>query len=301
VAFVLYMYRFFDPIRDLGFRWNSLQMAMASGERILDVLATEVRINTPVSPRKHGSLRGEVEFRRVGFYYHPHLPVLQELSFHIPPGQCVALVGATGAGKTTLINLLLRFYDVTNGAVLIDGVDVRHWSLESLRGQIGLVLQEPFLFSGTVRDNLRYGNPQASEAEIIAAAKVIGVHERIMQLARGYDTNVHERGGLLSHGQRQLISFVRALLIAPRLLILDEATASVDTETERLMQTGLATLLHGRTAVIIAHRLSTVKHANRILVLDQGRLVEDGTHNELFQQGGLYQRLYTGQPDHIER
>lgn len=292
VAFILYIQRFFEPIRDLGFRWNNLQMGMAAGEHILEVLDAEVQIQEDPHPVRLPRLRGAIEFRQVWFHYQPNVPALRDLSLHIPAGQTLAIVGHTGAGKTTLVNLIARFYDVTDGAILIDGVDVRRLSLESLRGQIGIVLQEPFLFSGTVRDNLRYGNPQASDAEIMAAAQAIGVHEHIMQLARGYDTDVHERGGLLSHGQRQLISFVRALLADPRILILDEATASIDTETERLIQAGLTTLLHGRTACIIAHRLSTVKHADRIIVLDQGRLVEDGTHEELLHHGGLYHRLY---------
>lgn len=292
VAFVLYIQRFFEPIRDLSFRWNSLQMAMASGERILEVLDAEVHIQDPPHPVVLARLRGEVHFRQVSFAYQPDTPVLREVSFQVPAGQHVALVGHTGAGKTTLVNLIARFYDVTAGSVCLDGVDVRHCALASLRRQIGVVLQEPFLFSGTVRDNLRYGRPQASEVEIQAAAQAIGVHERILQLVHGYDTHVHERGGVLSQGQRQLISFVRALLADPRILILDEATASVDTETERLIQAGLTTLLRGRTAFIIAHRLSTVRDADRILVLEHGRIVADGTHHTLLRQGGLYERLY---------
>ncbi|ETX09155.1 MAG: hypothetical protein ETSY2_01175 [Candidatus Entotheonella gemina] len=292
VAFVLYMHRFFEPIRDIGFRWNNLQMAMASGERIFQILDTQPNIHEVPSPVPMPLMRGEITLDRVYFDYQPETPVLRDISLHVPAGQSIAIVGPTGAGKTTLVNLLARFYDVTSGAVLIDGVDVRQIALPDLRSQMGMVLQEPFLFSGTVRDNIRYGRPLASDADIEAAAKAIGIHDRIMQLAQGYETPVHERGALLSHGQRQLISFVRALIADPRLLILDEATASIDTETERLVQAGLATLLHGRTAFIIAHRLSTVKHADRIIVLDQGQLVESGSHETLLQQQGLYYRLH---------
>jgi ABC-type multidrug transport system fused ATPase/permease subunit len=292
VAFVLYIQRFFEPIRDLGFRWNNLQMAMAAGEHIVEILDTAIHIQEDPHPVSLPCMRGEVEFCHVSFHYQPDMPVLQDFSLHVPAGQSLAIVGHTGAGKTTLVNLVARFYDVTSGAVLIDGIDVRRLSQESLRRQIALVLQEPFLFSGTVRDNLRYGNPTASDAALVAAAQAIGAHDFIMRLAHGYDTDVRERGSLLSHGQRQLLSFVRALLADPRLLILDEATASIDAETECLVQAALATLLRGRTACIIAHRLATVKHADRIIVLDQGRLVESGTHEALLQQGGLYYRLY---------
>jgi ABC-type multidrug transport system fused ATPase/permease subunit len=292
VAFVLYIQRFFEPIRDLGFRWNNLQMAMAAGEHICEILDTEIQIQEDSHPVSLSCMRGEVEFCHVSFHYHPDTPVLQDFSLHVPAGQSLAIVGPTGAGKTTLVNLVARFYDVTSGTVLIDGIDVRQLSQENLRQQIGIVLQEPFLFSGTVRDNLRYGNPTASDTAIVAAAQAIGAHDFIMRLAHGYDTDVRERGSLLSHGQRQLLSFVRALLADPRLLILDEATASIDAETERLVQAGLATLLCGRTAFLIAHRLSTVKHADRIIVLDQGRLVESGTHEALLLQRGLYHRLY---------
>jgi ABC-type multidrug transport system fused ATPase/permease subunit len=292
VAFVLYIQRFFEPIRDLGFRWNNLQMAMAAGEHIIEILDTEIQMQEDPHPVSLSCMRGEVEFCHVSFHYHPGTPVLQDFSLHVPAGQSLAMVGPTGAGKTTLVNLVARFYDVTSGAVLIDGIDVRRLSQENLRRQIAIVLQEPFLFSGTVRDNLRYGNPTASDAAIVTAAQAIGAHDFITRLEHGYDTDVRERGSLLSHGQRQLLSFVRALLADPRLLILDEATASIDAETECLVQAGLATLLRGRTAFIIAHRLSTVKHSDRIIVLARGCLVESGTHAELLLQRGLYYRLY---------
>lgn len=292
VAFVLYIQRFFEPIRDLGFRWSNLQMAMAAGEHIIEILDTAVQITDDPHPVSLPRMRGAVELRQVSFHYSPGVPVLQDLSLYVPAGQSLAIVGHTGAGKTTLINLVARFYDVTAGAILIDGIDIRRLAQENLRRQIGIVLQEPFLFRGTVRDNLRYGNPTASEAAMVAAATAIGAHEFIMRLEHGYDTDVRERGILLSHGQRQLLSFVRALLADPCLLILDEATASIDAETERLVQTGLATLLCGRTAFMIAHRLSTVQHADRIIVLDQGHVAESGTHAELLTQRGLYYRFY---------
>ena len=237
-------------------------------------------------------MRGEVEFRRVSFHYQPGVPVLEDFSLAVPAGQNLAIVGHTGAGKTTLINLLTRFYDVTEGAILIDGTDLRRLSQADLRRQVAIVLQEPFLFSGTVRENLRYANPDVNDAAVEAAARALGVHDSIMRLEHGYDTEVRERGSLLSHGQRQLVSFVRALLADPRILILDEATASIDVEAERLVQAGLKTLLRGRTTFIIAHRLSTVKQADRIIVLENGHLMESGSHEDLVRREGPYARLY---------
>ena len=292
VAFVLYMYRFFEPLRDLSFRWNSLQMAMASGERIFEVLETPRQVLEDATPVRLPRMLGEVAFRGVSFHYQPGVPVLENFSLEVPAGQSLAIIGHTGAGKTTLINLLTRFYDVTEGAILIDGIDLRRLSQADLRRQVAIVLQEPFLFSGTVRDNLRYANPDASDAEVEAAARALGVHDSILRLEHGYDTEVRERGSLLSHGQRQLVSFVRALLADPRILILDEATASIDVEAERLVQAGLKTLLRGRTTFVIAHRLSTVKQADCIIVLENGQLMENGTHEDLVRREGPYARLY---------
>lgn len=293
VAFALYVNRFFEPIRDLTLRITTMQQAMASGERILEVIDTPVTIVNAARPVMLRPIRGDIVFDRVEFSYVPGVPVLRGLTLHIPAGQTVALVGHTGAGKSTIVNLVARFYDVTGGSIRIDGVDVREIDLATLRSQIGWVPQDPFLFSGTIRDNLRFGKLDASDAEIEAAARVIGAHEMILRLPDGYDTNIRERGNLLSAGQKQLISFVRALLANPRILILDEATATIDTATEALIQRGLAQLLQGRTSIVIAHRLSTVKNADLVVVLEHGQVVETGRHDELLQRGGAYHRLYT--------
>ena len=292
VAFTLYINRFFDPIRELSQQYTQLQRSGIAAERIFQILAMPIEIvdrpNASILPQ----VRGIVEFHDVVFGYHPALPVLHNLNLHIEAGQTVAIVGPTGAGKSTIAGLLSRFYDVQQGAILIDGCDIRDVTQHSLRSQIGIVLQDPFLFTGTVRENIRYGRLNATEAEVIEAAHAVGLHDVIMRLPEGYDTLIRERGRNLSVGQRQLISFARALLADPRILILDEATANIDTFTELLVQQGLRRLLHGRTALVIAHRLSTIKGADCIVVLQAGRIVEQGTHAELLQRNGVYTSLY---------
>ena len=292
VAFTLYINRFFDPIREISQQYTQLQRAGVAAERIFQILEVPVEIQDAPDAQELPQIQGEAEFRHVTFGYSPELPVLLDLNLHIQAGQTVAIVGPTGAGKSTIAGLLARFYDVQQGAVLIDGHDVREVTQHSLRSQIGVVLQEPFLFTGTIRDNIRYGRLNATDQEVEDAARAVGAHELITRLPAGYDTPIRERGRNLSVGQRQLISFARALLADPRILILDEATANIDTFTELLVQQGLRTLLYGRTALVIAHRLSTIKHADSIVVLQAGRIVEQGTHDELLQKNGVYATLY---------
>jgi ATP-binding cassette subfamily B protein len=292
VAFTLYINRFFDPIRDISQQYSQLQRAGVAAERIFQILAVPVDIVDKPDAKSLPQIRGEVKFRNVTFGYNPKLPVLHTLNLHIQPGETVAIVGPTGAGKSTIAGLLARFYDVQEGAVLIDGHDVRDVTQQSLRSQIGVVLQEPFLFTGTIRDNIRYGRLNATNKEVEEAARAVGAHDLIMRLPDGYDTPIRERGRNLSVGQRQLISFARALLADPRILILDEATANIDTFTELLVQQGLKQLLHGRTALVIAHRLSTIKGADNIVVLQAGRIIEQGTHAALLQRNGAYASLY---------
>jgi ABC-type multidrug transport system fused ATPase/permease subunit len=292
VAFILYINRFFDPIRDLSQQYTQLQRAGVALERIFQVLSLQVEVTDRPGAGELPAVQGTVEFRHVDFGYDTGVPVLHDLSLLVQPGETVAIVGPTGAGKSTIASLVLRFYDVQSGQILIDGHDVRDVSQQSLRRQIGMVLQDPFLFSGTIRDNIRYGRLEATDARIEEAAGAVGAHELIMRLPQGYDTPIRERGQNLSVGQRQLISFARALLADPRVLILDEATASIDTLTELLVQQGLRRLLAGRTALVIAHRLSTIKNADQILVLQGGQVVERGTHAGLLAQGGAYSSLY---------
>lgn len=293
IAFVLYIDRFFEPIRDLSRRFDTLQSTMAGGERILELLNTPVEVRDEENAQVMPAITGAVRFENVSFHYSddPAL-VLDQVQLDINPGETVALVGETGAGKTTIVKLLARFHDPTDGCVLIDGVDLRTVTQASLRAQMGMVLQDPFLFSGTVKENILFGRLDAKDEEVVAAAKAVGAHDFIVNLKDGYDTPVEEGGATLSVGQRQLISFARALLANPRILILDEATSSVDTQTEHVIQSALTILLKGRTSFVIAHRLSTITSADKIIVIGGGKIIEQGRHAELLDGKGRYYDLY---------
>jgi ATP-binding cassette subfamily B protein/subfamily B ATP-binding cassette protein MsbA len=293
VAFVLYIDRFFNPIRDLSRRYDMLQSTMAGGERILTLMDTEVDVKDAPDAREMEPITGAVRFEHVHFHYSDDpTPVLIDIDFDIQPGETVAFVGETGAGKTTIIKLLARFHDPTQGCVRVDDHDLRAVTQASLRRQMGIVLQDPFLFNGTVKENILFGRLDATDEEVQAAAEAVGAHEFITGLKQGYDSPVEEGGALLSVGQRQLISFARALLADPRILILDEATSSVDTQTEGIIQRALARLFEGRTSFVIAHRLSTITNADRIVVIHDGKIVEQGTHQELLDKKGVYFELY---------
>jgi ATP-binding cassette subfamily B protein len=294
-AFLQYVQRFNQPIQQIAVLWTNVQSAIAGGERIFGLLDTEPDIVDKPSAIEMPLIKGKVEFIDVHAEYKEGEPVLKGVSFTAEPGQTIAIVGPTGAGKTTIINLLPRFYDVTSGAVKIDGIDVRDVKAQSLRQQIGLVLQDSFLFSDTVMNNIRYGRQDATDEEVIAAAKLASADSFIERLPEGYQTMLGERGSGLSQGQRQLISIARAALLSPRILILDEATSSVDTRTERLIQKAFETLLEGRTSFVIAHRLSTIRNADQVLMLRAGEIIERGTHNELLAQKGAYYELYMSQ------
>lgn len=292
VAFLTYVTRFFQPIRELSMVYTHFQQSMAAGQKIFELLDYPVDVDDPPDARSMPRIKGHVEFDRVHLSYRDDVPVLTNVSFAAQPGQTIALVGPTGAGKTSIASLLARFYDVRGGRILIDGIDIRDVTMASLRRQMGLVPQDPFLFTGTIADNIRFGRLEATDEEVVEAAKLANAHEFIARLPEEYNTEVYERGQNYSQGQRQLIAFARAVLANPRILILDEATASVDTRTEMLIQAALARLLDGRTSFVIAHRLSTIRNADVVLVIDHGQVVQRGTHRELLAQQGLYRELY---------
>jgi ATP-binding cassette subfamily B protein len=292
IAFLQYAQRFYQPLAELSEKYNILQGAMASSERIFQLLDTPVVITTADDSQLPNEIRGGIELDRVQFSYKEGEPVLKDVSFRVAPGETLAVVGHTGAGKSTLANLLLRFYDVDEGAVRIDGVDVRRWPLGALRANVGLVLQDVFLFSGTISANIRLSSEAIDEERLRWAAREVNAAPFIERLEHGYDTPVKERGAGLSVGQKQLIAFARALAFDPKILILDEATSSVDTETEQLIQQALDRLLTDRTSIVIAHRLSTIQKADRILVMHKGEVREQGTHQELLALGGIYHKLY---------
>jgi len=292
VAFIQYSERFYKPISDLSEKFNVLQSAMASSERIFSLLDTESRIRQPEKPVPVKRLHGSVEFRNVSFSYNDGEPVLRGIDFSIRPGEKIAVVGATGSGKSTLINLLCRFYDVNEGQVLVDGIDVRKLDLDQLRKSISVVLQDVFLFSGSIEENIRLWDRPVSRAAMELAARRVNVEPFIRSLPAGYSTRVSERGSSLSVGQRQLLAFARALAHDPRILVLDEATSSVDTETEILIRKAVETLMENHTSLIVAHRLSTIQHCDRIVVMHKGEITEIGTHAELINRQGIYSKLY---------
>ncbi|WP_036736813.1 ABC transporter ATP-binding protein [Paenibacillus zanthoxyli] len=295
VAFSTYVSNFWDPINRLGQTYNQLLVAMASSERIFEYLDEEPLVQDKPEAKPLPTIHGDISFERVYFEYEKGRAALKGIDLEVSAGQSIALVGHTGSGKSTIINLIGRFYDITGGRITIDGQDIRDVTLNSLRSQIGIVLQDTFIFSGTIRDNVRFGRLDASDLEVEDAAKAVDAHDFIMKLPDGYATQVEERGSALSMGQRQLLSFARALLANPRILILDEATASIDTETELKIQEALKVLLKGRTSFIVAHRLSTIRHADQIVVLDHGEIKEMGTHQELTEQQGIYNGLIEAQ------
>jgi ABC-type multidrug transport system fused ATPase/permease subunit len=295
IAFLAYVTRFFQPIREISQIYTTMQAAMAGGEKVIDLLDTPPAIADAAAAVELSPMAGRVEFRNVSFAYTEGVPVLTGIDLRVEPGRMVALVGQTGAGKTTIANLAARFYDVTSGQILVDGVDIRQIIQRSLRGQMGLVSQEPFLFSGTIADNIRFGAPEAAIEAVQEAARAANVYEFIEELEEGYETRIQEGGANLSVGQRQLICIARAILVDPKIIILDEATASVDTLTEILIQKALERLFADRTAIVIAHRLSTVRRAHEIAVLHEGRIVERGTHGELVEKRGRYRDLYNRQ------
>lgn len=295
ISFLEYIRRFFFPLQEISQQWNILQGALAGAERTFELLDQQPDLEDAPEAVELPAVQGDVEFDGVTFGYDPDEPVLRDVSFRVGAGQTCAVVGPTGAGKTSLINLLARFYDVQAGSVRVDGIDVRDVTQDSLRRQIGVVLQENFMFSDTVQENIRYGRLEATDAEVAEAAQLVEAEPFIFDLEDGYRTELGERGGTLSQGQRQLLSFARTLVADPRILVLDEATASVDTRTEVIIQNVMQRMLRNRTSIVIAHRLSTIRNADMVLVMDHGRIVERGTHDELMVLGGLYADLHTRQ------
>jgi ATP-binding cassette subfamily B multidrug efflux pump len=288
VSFAFFLGMFWEPISRLGQMYNQLLMAMAASERIFEFLDEEPNVEEKKNAKQLESIKGHIEFDRVQFAYDEKRIALHDISLEMKQGQTVALVGHTGSGKTTIANLISRFYDPTKGSVKIDGNDLRDVKIDSIRQQISVVLQDTFIFSGTIMENIRFGRPDATDEEVMEAAEVVGADDFIQRLSDGYHTEVEERGNVLSAGERQLLSFARALLADPRILILDEATASIDTETEMKIQNALRRLLKGRTAIIIAHRLSTIREADHIFVLENGKILEQGDHDSLMDQEGEY-------------
>jgi ATP-binding cassette subfamily B protein len=297
VAFVGYVWRFWNPILNIGNFYNSIITAMAYLERIFEAMDEKPVVTDLPGAKEMKTIKGDVEFRNITFAYEEDKPILKNVNFKVSAGETIALVGPTGAGKTTIVNLLSRFYNIDNGEVLIDETNISNVKLQSLRKQMGVMLQDSFIFSGTIMDNIRYGKLDATDEEVIEAAKIVRAHDFIAQLKDGYNTEVNERGTRLSVGQRQLISFARALLADPKILILDEATSSIDTKTEMLLQEGLDNLLKGRTSFIIAHRLSTIKNSSQIMFIDNGNILEHGTHEDLIKLKGHYYKLYNSQFD----
>ena len=299
IAFTSYISRFWEPINTLASFYNSLLTAIAYLERIFETIDEPVNVKDAPDAVPMPPIRGEVTFRDVCFSYEDNVQILNKVNFTANPGDTYAIVGPTGAGKSTIVNLISRFYNVDSGTILIDGTDISRVTLKSLRKQMGIMMQDSFIFSGTIMDNIRYGNLDATDEDVINAAKTVCAHDFIMEMEHGYQTQVNERGSRLSAGQRQLISFARALLENPAILILDEATSSIDTETEILLQKGLNRLLEGRTSFIIAHRLSTIKNASCIMYVDQGNILEKGTHDELLELKGEYYKLFMSQYDFL--
>lgn len=298
VAFLTYATRFFQPIRELSMVYTLFQQSMAAGEKIFELMDMPVDVDDHPDAKPMRQINGKVEFDHVNFSYRSGIPVLKDVCFTVQPGQTIALVGPTGAGKTSMASLISRFYDVCEGRILIDGTDIREVTQSSLRSQIGVVPQDPFLFTGTIADNIRFGRLDATDEEVMEAAKQANGHDFISLLPQGYATQVFERGQNLSQGQRQLMALARVVLANPRILVLDEATASIDTRTEALIQAALKRLLSGRTSFVIAHRLSTIRNADRLFIIDRGEIVQQGTHNELVAQEGLYRELYMMQFRH---